>query len=168
MNDILIRDAGNDDANGIAHVQVAGWLETYRGMISDSFLDKILSDPNDVYHRAFVAIKDGQIVGFANYGKEHSGDSDYLGELFAIYVLKEFQGQGIGRELVKHVAQGLLNQEVLSMLVWVLVANPYQQFYESLGGVYLREQTIVFEGESLYEKAYGWKDIRPLAGEMKG
>ncbi len=83
-------------------------------------------------------------------------------------MLKEFQGQGIGRELVKHVAQGLLNQEVLSMLVWVLVANPYQQFYESLGGVYLREQTIVFEGESLYEKAYGWKDIRPLAGEMKG
>ncbi len=180
MNDVLIRAAGTDDSNGIAYVQVTGWLETYRGMISDSFLDKlsieqqaerwkqILSDPNDVYHRAFVATKDGQIVGFANYGKEHSGDSDYLGELFAIYVLKEFQGQGIGRELVKRVAQGLLDQEVSSMLVWVLVANPYQRFYESLGGVYLREQTIVFEGESLYEKAYGWKDIRPLAGGVKG
>lgn len=50
---------------------------------------------------AFVAIKDEQIVGFANYGKEHSGDSKFLGELFAIYVLKQFQGQGVGRELVR-------------------------------------------------------------------
>jgi len=56
---------------------------------------------------AFVAIKDEQIVGFANYGKEHSGDSEFLGELFAICVLKHFQGQGVGRELVRRGARGI-------------------------------------------------------------
>lgn len=35
MNEVLIRDAAVGDANGIAHVQVTAWLETYRGLISD-------------------------------------------------------------------------------------------------------------------------------------
>ena len=177
---VSIRDAVVEDADGIAHVHVSAWLETYRGLMSDKFLDSLsveqrasrwkqtLSDPDDMYRRVFVAINDGRIVGFANYGKEQSGDIAFLGELFAIYVLRNFQGQGIGRELVKRVAQRLLEQEILSMLVWVLVTNPYQRFYESLGGVYLRERTIDFAGESLHEKAYGWKDIRPLAGVVKG
>lgn len=176
MNDILIRNAEVEDADGIARVHVNAWLETYRGLMSDELLDGLsverranrwkqtLSDPNDVYHRVVVASKDGQIVGFANYGKEQSGDGDFLGELFAIYVLKNFQGQGIGRELVKRAAQGLLAQGISSMLVWVLAENPYRRFYESLGGVYLRERTIDFAGEPLREKAYGWRDIRPLAG----
>ncbi len=176
MNGILIRTAEVTDAEGIAHVHVNAWLETYRGLMSDGFLDRLsveqrakrwkqtLIDPNDVYHRAIVAIKDRQIIGFANFGKEQSGDSSFLGELFAIYLLKKFQRQGVGRELVKCVVQGLLAQDISSMLVWVLAENPYRRFYESLGGVYLRERMIDFGGMSLHEKAYGWKDTRPLAG----
>lgn len=171
-----IRDATIEDADGIAYVHVTAWLETYRGLISDEFLDGLsveqraarwkqtLSDPDDVYHHVVVAGNDNGIVGFVNYGRNQSADADYRGELFAIYVLKKFQGQGIGRELVKRVAQGLLAQDISSMLVWVLAANPYQRFYESLSGGYLRERVIDFAGESLHEKAYGWRDIRPLAG----
>jgi hypothetical protein len=51
------------------------------------------------------------------------------------------------------------------MLVWVLAENPYQRFYESLGGIYLREWMIDFAGEPIHEKAYGWKEILPLLGE---
>jgi GNAT superfamily N-acetyltransferase len=171
-----IRDATVEDADGIARVHVTAWQETYRGLMSDEFLDRLsveqrakrwkqtLSDPADVYHRVIVAGNDNEIVGFANYGKNRSDDAEYRGELFAIYVLKKFQGQGIGRELVKRVAQGLLAQDISSMLVWVLAKNPYRRFYESLGGVRLREQMIDFAGESLREKAYGWRDIRLLAG----
>jgi GNAT superfamily N-acetyltransferase len=107
MKDISIRDAAVGDAEGIAFVHVNAWLETYRGLMSDEFLDRLsveqrasrwkqtLNDPSDVYHRMVVASMDGQIIGFANYGKEQSGDEEYLGELFAIYVLKKFQGQGL-------------------------------------------------------------------------
>lgn len=176
MKSVLVRDAVFEDADGIAHVHVTAWLETYRGLMSDEFLDRLsveqrakrwkqtLSDPDDVYHHVVVAGNDNEIVGFANYGKNQSDDVDYRGELFAIYVLKKFQGQGIGRELVKRAAQGLLAKDISSMLVWVLAKNPYHQFYESLGGAHLGERTIDFAGESLHEKAYGWKDIRPLAG----
>jgi GNAT superfamily N-acetyltransferase len=176
MNDVLVHPARVEDAEGIASVHVTAWQETYRGLIVDEFLDRLsiermtsrwkqtLSDPNDVYHRAFVASSEGRIIGFANYGNEQTNDPDHSGELFAIYVLKQLQGMGVGRALIGHVATELLEQGISSMLVWVLAENPYHRFYESLGGVFLRERTIDFAGLPLHEKAYGWKDIRPLAG----
>jgi len=123
---------------------------------------KILKDPGDVYHSAVVAELNHKIIGFANIGREQEGDPVYRGELFAIYVLKEFQGHGVGRALVKRSALGLLAMEISSMLVWALTSNPYQKFYEALGGVFLRDRIIQFGAQMLHEKAYGWKDIRPL------
>ena len=175
---MVIRPADGKDAEGIARVHVTAWQETYRGLMPDSVLDTLsverrtkqwkhmLEDPADDYHLSFVAEGNGKIVGFANYGREREGDLDHQGELYAIYVLKEFQGQGIGRALVQETASGLLGLNIKSMLVWVLSNNPYQKFYERLEGLYLREKSIQFGESVLMEKAYGWKNIRLLA-EMK-
>lgn len=174
-----IRVATIEDAEGIAFVHVNAWKETYRGLMPDSILDGLsvqqrtltwsnrLNDPHDPYHRILVAEAKDKIVAFASYGKELASDPEHEGELFAIYVLKEFQGQGIGRSLVRRVAEGLQAMNITSMLVWVLADNPYQKFYERLGGVYLREKMFEIAGASLKEKAYGWKDISSLA-DAKG
>jgi len=50
------------------------------------------------------------------------------------------------------------------MLVWVLAENPNRRFYESLGGRFLRSTTITLGGADLEEWAYGWDDLRGLAG----
>ncbi|BCU83346.1 hypothetical protein JIR001_31290 [Polycladomyces abyssicola] len=46
----------------------------------------------------------GTIVGFTGEGRERSGEPGYDGELYAIYLLKEFQCQGIGSESGKGFA----------------------------------------------------------------
>jgi Sortase and related acyltransferases len=178
MNTTLIRPAEVKDADGIAYVHVTAWQDTYQGLMPDSVLKTLsverrsrqwketLQDASSPYHPTLVAEMNRQIAGFANYGREREGDQGYDGELFAIYVLKKFQGQGIGHKLVQGTAQGLLALNLASMLVWVLSNNPYQKFYERLGGVYLREKSLQIGEAHLMEKAYGWKDIRPLA-EMK-
>jgi Acetyltransferase (GNAT) family. len=48
--------------------------------------------------------KSGKIVGFAAGGRERMGKYMYQGELFAIYILEEYQRQGIGRQLLGCVA----------------------------------------------------------------
>ena len=175
MSQAIIRPAGVKDAEGIAFVHVTAWQETYRGLMPDSVLDNLsmerrtrewratLQDEANIYHTSVVAEEAGQIVGFANYGREREGDGQFRGELFAIYVLKGFQGQGLGRGLIQNAAHGLLALDLLSMLVWVLSDNPYQKFYERLGGTYVREKSIQIGDVSLLEKAYGWADIHPLA-----
>jgi GNAT superfamily N-acetyltransferase len=176
MSSVNIRLAGVPDAAGIAYVHVTAWRETYRGLIPDSVLDTLsiargterwkntLDDSTDMYHLTLAAEVNGRVAGFANYGREHGGDSKYLGELFALYVLKDFHGQGIGWALVQRTAEELLKLEIPSMLVWVLAENPARKFYEHLGGVYLREKSIEIGESILMEQAYGWKDLRPLAG----
>ena len=174
MSSFSIRRAGIDDAKEIARVHVASWQETYKGLMPDSVLDTLsverrsrqweqsLEDPTDPYHLTFVALVNSVIVGFANYGKEREGDSQYQGELYAIYLLKEFHGRGIGRALVQASASGLLDLNISSMLVWVLSDNPSREFYEKMGGKYVREKTIEYGGLILNEKAYGWDDVHVL------
>lgn len=175
MNLAAIRPAELKDAEGIAYVHVTVWQKTYPGLIPNSFLKTLsveqrakqwkqtLADDTNLYHPTLVAVIDRKVIGFANYGREREGDQEYQGELFAIYLLKQFQGQGVGRAMVQRVATGLLELGLMSMLVWVLSDNPYQKFYERLGGIYLREKPIQIGDVLLMEKAYGWKDIRPLA-----
>ena len=47
----------------------------------------------------FVAEGGGGIVGFSCAGPERSGDPTYRGEVYAIYILRAFQDQGLGRQL---------------------------------------------------------------------
>jgi GNAT superfamily N-acetyltransferase len=166
-----IRKAVLNDAVGIATVHIASWRETYRGMVPDDFLENLsiqrrtaqwensLSDSENTYHRAFVAVVDGQIVGFSNYGYAIENASDFRGELFALYLLQSSQGQGLGGELIRAAAGGLHEMHVDSMMVWVLKENPTRTFYEHFGGVYLREKPIEIGGAKLMEVAYGWRDL---------
>lgn len=166
---ITIRPANEIDAAAIATVHIVAWKETYQGIVPEDFLQNLsierrtaqwvnsLSDPQNQYHHAFVAELNGQVVGFANYG--FSTDTEYRGELFAIYMLKSAQKRGIGRMLVSEVVTGFAGLGVDSMLVWVLKENPARGFYENLGGVFLRETTIEIGGKALLEVAYGWRDL---------
>ena len=106
----------------------------------------------------------GKIVGFATGGKERTGNYDADGELYAIYLLNEVQGQGIGRKLTQIIARNLKDQGFTSMLVWVLDRNSSKQFYESLGGQRIDEAMIEIGGEEFKEIAYYWDNIDLIRG----
>ncbi len=102
----------------------------------------------------------GGIVGFAGGGPEREGNPNYQGELYAIYLLDEYQRQGVGRRLVEAVAHRLAADGIASMLVWVLKDNhPACRFYESLGAEPIGRKTIAIGGVDLVEVSYGWSDI---------
>lgn len=171
---VRVRLATPDDLRGMARVHVDTWRTTYRGIVSDRYLDDLTYE-NDIARgfgrwlwetptpwRAFVAVASGEIVGFANGGPARVRDPDYTGELGAIYVLKSHQATGVGRALVREVARHLTGLGPTSMIVWVLEANPYRRFYEKLGGLVVRRRIVPVAGTPLPEIGYGWKDIAPL------
>jgi GNAT superfamily N-acetyltransferase len=109
-----------------------------------------------------VAEEAGEILGFSSFGPELGTDRRYQGELYAIYLLERHQRKGIGRRLVTATAQGLLERHLPNMLLWVLSTNPARLFYERMGGTYLRDRNVEFNGALLHELAYGWTDLQPL------
>jgi GNAT superfamily N-acetyltransferase len=173
--EVIIREAVEEDAEGVARVNVRTWQTAYAGIFPAEGLEKLgenferrvefwrkqISDP-ELALRMFAAEADGEVVGFAGGEPERSGEWPYQGELTVIYILEEHQKQGIGRRLVKAVAQALLDQGLHSMIVWVLADSPYRAFYEALGGEYVGEQDHEVWGEKYKVAGYGWKRIEDL------
>lgn len=172
---MIIREATQSDVPAISRVHVDTWRTTYRGMVPDEHLANLSYEQREngwyqILDRAqeggsftYIAeVECGEIVGFANGGVEHTGDPVYRGELTAIYIRQSYQGQGIGRRLVQIVAERLVQLDINSMLVWVLVDNPACQFYAALGGKTVYEKELTIGGKPLMEVAYGWVDIRNL------
>jgi ribosomal protein S18 acetylase RimI-like enzyme len=162
----MIRPAAIADAPEVARVHVASWRETYRGLLPDAFLASLSKSGYaerwrrviaDGSNRVYVVENADGMVGFASGGHERAGETDYTGELYAIYILKSAQRQGYGRELVRTVVEGLRELDLNNMIIWVLRDNqPARLFYERLGGVYVRLQPITIGSVTLEEVSYGW------------
>jgi ribosomal protein S18 acetylase RimI-like enzyme len=171
---IRIREAQIEDSAAIAKVHIDSWRTTYKGIVSDDYLSALsyqereqkwqeFFQATDHFQFAYAAeVGSNQIVGFAVGGVNHDEAADYQGELYAIYILHEYQGKGIGRRLTEAVARRLLQGGRSSMSVWVLARNPACRFYESLGGKRLHEKEIEIGDTTLIEVAYGWKDVKIL------
>ena len=172
------REANINNVGGIVKVKVDTWKTTYKGIISNEYLQNLSYDENELKWKKrfmdqnnksiiYVAETENQkIVGFALANLEKFNPIVYLpqaekfiGELGAIYVLKEFQDKRIGTKLVQLVVEYLLKHGIISMIVWVLRDNLYRSFYEKLGGIYIGEQFIEIGRTKYVEVAYGWYNI---------
>ena len=159
-----IRAAIPADAAAIAKVHVDTWRSIYSDLVPAEFLQSLSYESRAQYwHNAieqdepsfFHVAEDSEvgIIGFSAAGPERTGDTNYKGELYAIYMLTEQQGKGVGKKLVLTIARQFLSEDVTSLLVWVLRENSFRDFYIALVGEYVREQEIEIGGAKLIEEA---------------
>lgn len=169
--DIIIRTATPGDIPGMARVHVDSWRSTYRGIVPDEYLAKLAYENSEARMRRqiedggerlimLVAAQGETIIGFASGGSEREGRPEFTGELYAIYLYKESQGQGIGRMLFNEMAARLRERGHESLFVWVLARNRSREFYRKMGGELVATKMIMIGGEELEEEGYGWRDLR--------
>jgi GNAT superfamily N-acetyltransferase len=165
---MIIRRAELKDAVGIAKVHVDSWKTTYKDIVPDDFLNKLSYESRvpqweDSIPKSLVMVaedENGQIIGFSTGGIERTGNYEgYKGELYAIYILKEYQGKGLGTKLVKPIIDELKSMGIYTMLVIVLEDNPSRHFYEKLGAEKIDSLEIQIVGKKLREAVYAWNDI---------
>lgn len=167
---MIIRKASKYDLAGIAKVHVDTWHDTYKGIISDDYLSSITyqnigehlkSLYQDEGKACLIAQEQsGKIVGFATYGTERISQTGITGELYAIYILKEYQRKGFGKHLIKAVVRELIKKGFTSLRVWVLADNPSKYFYEKLGGKQTEKKKIKVGEQMIDEISYGWEGIK--------
>ncbi|WNF22201.1 GNAT family N-acetyltransferase [Mesobacillus jeotgali] len=169
-----IRKATKDDACGIAKVHVISWQETYQGLVRQEYLDSLkVEDRKPLWEKGlllnaetspvFVAVNpEGEIIGFASFGKERTGKFDADGELYAIYILKEYQRGKLGLRLLQAGLEEMQKLHYQSMLVWVLADNESRKFYKSLKPKKAGEEVVKIAGKEYLEFAYIWKELNIL------
>lgn len=165
-----VRKAVPGDGPGIANVYIKSWKTTYKGIISDDYLNSMDFDKRaESWERIiesgssinFIAENgSGEIVGFASGGQEQTDDPKYKGEVYAIYLLESHQRKGLGKRLVKPLIEALINRDFPNLVIWALEENTCRSFYESIGGKIVNKKAILISGSPLVEVAYGWEDIQ--------
>jgi ribosomal protein S18 acetylase RimI-like enzyme len=133
---LTIRSATLSDAAAIGEVHVASWQAAYAGLIPADFLAGLSASSRaaswarligDGTGQVLVAENDGVVVGFAAYGD---------GRLYALYLLSEYWGRGLGRQLHDLVVAGLAAAGHDSAVLWVLSTNERAKaFYVRQGWV---------------------------------
>ena len=166
-----VRKATVADADGVAKVQVDSWYSTYKDIVPDEYLRKMTYESREkkwkdiIYKQPVYIAEDnkGEIIGFSNGGPERTGKyPEFDGELYAIYILKDYQRKGLGKQLLEPIIQELEDQGIYSMLVLVLEDNHSRFFYEQVGAEKVDIIEIEVSGKRLNEVVYGWKDIRKV------
>lgn len=169
---MTIRPAKPEDAPAIARVHVDSWRETYAGIVPDDFLANLKVERREaMWSKALRAggvhgsgiyvaeMSTAQVVGFASGGKCRTPELGFSGELYAIYLMRSHQGQGVGRRLFDAVAHDLVQEGHKSMMLWVLEDNSTVSFYKHLGGVATSSKVETIGGKPLNELALGWTDL---------
>ncbi|MBE0700875.1 MAG: GNAT family N-acetyltransferase [Acholeplasmataceae bacterium] len=122
---LVIRDMEEKDYERKGYIHYQTWIETYVGLMDQEYLDKHTLDrciqiAKKYPENTIVAEYNHEIVGFAAYNKS-SDNEDNIGEVYAIYVLKNFQKLGIGKALMDECICRLNNYEYIA--IWVLFSN---------------------------------------------
>ena len=164
---VRIREGLPKDSRAIARIHVDTWKTTYRQLIPDALLDALRYDErerswHEVLSRSnarsavFVADDGSEPVGFAACGPARDQHESYDAELYAIYVLKAYQGFGIGKRLFEACAGRITQAGYSGIRLWVLEENPARKFYEAVGGTLFARKEEQFGEALLNEVGYGW------------
>lgn len=168
---VFLRAATRNDALSISQVHVSSWRTTYRDIVSAQFLNELNAEQRvprwqqviDSGSHLIVAEKDSQVVGFISGGRIRESLEDHDAELYAIYLLQDAQGKGIGTALLIELARCLRDAGHRSMIVWVLTANDALGFYSKTGATLISQKEIEIGGALLPVAAYAWASIDSLA-----
>lgn len=169
----VIFPAGPDDAEALAQLHVAAWRESYRGLIADSFLDRMsvpvhaarfyraLAKPGEHDATLAAASRDG-LMGYASGGPSrtrHAGEA----EVHTLYVRLTAQRRGLGQRLLVGMARVFADQGARSLMISTLRDNlPARRFYEALGGQAEAPRREPGPGGVVHEVSYVWPDIKAL------
>lgn len=168
---VWIRKATLQDAPTIAHIHIISWQQTYRGIAPQQYLDSLNIETRTKEWQSkleksksstFVAVLDGQICGFIDGGRARKHVQDFDVEFYSVNVHPDTKGRGIGRLLMRGLAEEFCAAGLIKASVWVVASNPSRRFYERLGGQEIGKSILSIGGFDLDEVGYGWLDLKTL------
>lgn len=162
---LTIRSAVKTDAEQIGTVHYRAWIETYAGMLPESYLAALSAEKSiKIFSKTecrniVVAEVDGEIVGFCGWGEFRDLKQKNMGEIQGIYILDAYKRRHIGLKMMEYTFVQLKNHGYQKAGLWVLNKNDIAiAFYEKLGFAYGGSCKQVDLGENVTELLY-IKDI---------
>lgn len=168
--DYQIDRARPGDAPELARVYVETWRSAYAGILPARVLLNMQTAIHEVRFARWIGQQNGKqfvltarvdghrIAGLASAGHAR-GHARTTGEIYTLYVDPDWQGLGIGKDLLKTSLRRLSGAGFRKAILWVLAENPSRFFYEAHGGVRAAERVERLWNTDLREISYHWTTL---------
>ena len=136
-----IRTAASSDLEKIAEVYVKNHTETYRGLLSDDYFERLTLEYAKEKWNAYlystdkkmwVAYREDEFLGFtAGTKDEHLADTWYLASL---HITEKARGKGVGTALIQTMMKDAVENSYSRMSVCIVKGNDAAgNLYKKLG-----------------------------------
>ncbi|MDH6593591.1 GNAT superfamily N-acetyltransferase [Variovorax sp. TBS-050B] len=144
MSDYEVRPATMRDAKAVAEVHALAAKAAYEGILPEDELRALAPASREAKWREAiefsepqvqVAVHEGQVVGFVGFDRSRDPKTpSTTGEIWAIYVLPEHWGKGVGVALWDAAREGLEEEGCTTVTIWVPIRNDRAMRFHELAG----------------------------------
>lgn len=143
-----------EEIEGKSLVHWQTWREAYDDLLPAEFQETITLERCRLFSQKYlentlIAMDGVKVVGFISYGNFRD-ETIQAGEIFALYVLKDYYGQGIAQKLVRAALTAL--DHFFEIFLWVLKDNKRAiAFYQKMGFTFDGQEKILDLGKPITE-----------------
>ena len=143
-----------EEIEGKSLVHWQTWRESYDDLLPPEFQETMTLDRCRFFSQKYpentlIAMDGKKVVGFISYGNYHD-ETIQAGEIIALYVLKDYYGKGVSKQLM-HAAFVALDQ-FSEIYLWVLKENKRAiAFYQKMGFTLDGQEKILDLGKPVKE-----------------
>ena len=143
-----------EEIEGKSLVHWQTWREAYDDLLPPEFQETMTLDRCRFFSQKYpentlIAMDGKKVVGFISYGSFRD-ETIQAGEIIALYVLKDYYGKGVSKQLM-HAAFVALDQ-FSEIYLWVLKDNKRAiAFYQKMGFTFDGQEQILELGKPVKE-----------------
>ena len=140
------------ESKSLVHWQT--WREAYDDLLPAEFQETMTLERCRVFSQKYpentlIAMDGMKVVGFISYGNFRD-ETIQAGEIIALYVLKDYYGEGIAQKLMKEALTTL--EQFSEIFLWVLKENKRAiAFYQKMGFTFDGQEKILDLGKPITE-----------------
>ena len=143
-----------EEIEGKSLVHWQTWREAYDDLLPEEFQETMTLDrcrflSQKYPENTLIAMDGKKVVGFISYGS-YRDETIQAGEIIALYVLKDYYGKGVSKQLM-HAAFVALDQ-FSEIYLWILKDNKRAiAFYQKMGFTFDGQEQILKLGKPVKE-----------------
>lgn len=143
-----------EEIEGKSLVHWQTWREAYDDLLPADFQETMTLEKCRFFSQKYpentlIAMAGKMVVGFISYGN-YRDETIQAGEIIALYVLKDYYGKGVSKQLM-HAAFVALDQ-FSEIYLWVLKDNKRAiAFYQKMGFTFDDQEQILKLGKPVKE-----------------
>ena len=143
-----------EEIEGKSLVHWQTWREAYDNLLPAEYQETMTLDRCRFFSQKYpentlIAMDGKKVVGFISYGN-FCDEAIQAGEIIALYVLKDYYGKGVSKQLM-HAAFAALDQ-FSEIYLWVLKDNKRAiAFYQKMGFTFDGQEQILKLGKPVKE-----------------